>query len=75
MSWGYAVTRWNDRTTQASARGKTIPDRRYSGIVTTPRRVFLGATVDGHVLFVVYTIRQKKPRGVAARDATATERR
>ena len=40
-----------------------------------PRRAVLGATIDGRLLFVVYTIRLKKLRVVAARDATATERR
>jgi uncharacterized DUF497 family protein len=39
------------------------------------RRALLGATADGRVLFVVYTRRGAKLRVVAARDATAVQRR
>jgi uncharacterized DUF497 family protein len=39
------------------------------------RRALLGATIDGRVLFVVYTMRREKLRVVAARDATTAQRR
>jgi uncharacterized DUF497 family protein len=39
------------------------------------RRAYLGTTIDGRLLFVVYTIRRGKLRVVAARDATAAQRR
>ena len=39
------------------------------------RRAILGATIDGRVLFVVFTIRRGRLRVVAARDATTTQRR
>jgi uncharacterized protein len=42
---------------------------------TERRRAVLGATIDGRVLFVVFTIRRGKLRVVAARDATTTQRR
>jgi len=39
------------------------------------RRAALGATMDGRLLFVVYTVRHGRLRVVAARDATARQRR
>jgi uncharacterized DUF497 family protein len=39
------------------------------------RRAILGATADGRLLFVVFTIRRGLLRVVAARDATRAQRR
>src|SRR5256885_1737500 len=39
------------------------------------RRAVVGATLDGRILFVVYTVRQGTLRVVAARDASARQRR
>lgn len=39
------------------------------------RRAFVGETLDKRILFVVYTLRQKKYRVITARKATQDEKR
>jgi uncharacterized DUF497 family protein len=79
---------WDDSNVDHIARHQVQPEEAEEAL-TDPRRIgapaydveneqrraILGATVDGRILFVVYTIRHGKPRVVAARDATARQRR
>jgi uncharacterized DUF497 family protein len=79
---------WDDANVDHIARHRVRPEE-VEEALTDPRRIgtpaydadnerrlaILGATADGRVLFVVFTIRQGKVRAVAARDATSAQRR
>ncbi len=53
---------------------RRIPAPVYQG-VTEQRRGLLGATLDGRVLFVVFTHREELVRVITARDVDAQEKR
>ena len=79
---------WDDANVDHIARHPVRPDEAEEAL-TDPRRIgvsaydadnerrraVLGATIDGRLLFVVFTIRRGKLRVVAARDATTVQRR
>jgi uncharacterized DUF497 family protein len=45
------------------------------GLLSERRRAIIGETNDGRVLYIVYVIRSRKIRPLAARDATPQEKR
>jgi uncharacterized protein len=50
-----------------------VPATAYRGRTGERRRAWIGATLEGRVLVVVYTVRDSRNRILMARDATERE--
>jgi uncharacterized protein len=63
-----------DEVEEALADTRRFPVAAYN-TPTERRRAFVGATDDGRLLFIVYTLRTAAIRVVTARDASDVQRR